>query len=69
MVYLKDAELFFVKDATVKVKDYRADVEFIGTIFDRERHSIGNDIKAITLHEFYVKEENGGWTAHYIIDI
>jgi len=69
MVYLKDAELFFVKDVTVAVKDYRAELEFTGTIFDRERHSIGNDIKAITLHEFYVKKENGGWTAHYIIDI
>ncbi len=69
MVYLKDAELFFIKDVEIKVEGTNAEVRFVGGLFDRDVHMIGNDIKAITLHDFYVKKLENKWIAHFIIDI
>lgn len=73
LLILKDADLFFVKEVDVKVSEledgFKATAEFTGGEFDREIHHIGNDIKSITYHDFYIKEANGGWEAHFIIDI
>ncbi len=73
VVYLKDAELFFVKSNKVRVSPdndhFIATVTFVGGRFDPSIHEIGNDIKAITLHDFYVKNTKDGFEAHFIIDI
>ncbi len=73
MVYLKDAELFFVKNVELHVdkenEGYAVKGKFVGDLFDPENDKIGNDIKAITMHDFYVKQVDNGWEAHFIIDI
>lgn len=73
LVYLKDADLFFVKTVELHVEKNEDEFEvkghLIGDIFDPEVDRIGNDIKAITMHDLYVKQTNGGWEAHFIIDI
>ncbi|MCH8908351.1 MAG: archease [Candidatus Heimdallarchaeota archaeon] len=43
--------------------------EFVGCEFNFEIHPMGNDIKAITYHDFYVKETSEGWEAYVLIDI
>ncbi|RMG21538.1 MAG: archease [Methanobacteriota archaeon] len=73
MVYLKDAELFFVKSVDLHVDEtengFAVKGKFVGDLFDPEVDHIGNDIKAITMHDFYVRQEGDGWVAHFIIDI
>ncbi len=73
MVYLKDAELFFVKSVDLHVDEieegYAVKGKFVGDLFDPEVDHIGNDIKAITMHDFYVRQEGKTWVAHFIIDI
>lgn len=73
MVYLKDAELFFVKKVELHVdkqeEGYAVKGKFVGDLFDPEVDHIGNDIKAITMHDLYVRQEDDGWVAHFIIDI
>ncbi len=73
IIYLKDAELFFAKTVEVEIIDkidyWRMKGKLVGCEFDYNIHQIGNDIKAITLHEFNIIEINDGWETHVIIDI
>lgn len=73
IVYLKDADLFFPKivevDSVLKHNTWKLIGRFIGSKFDENIHTIGNDVKAITLHEFYIKKTQNGWECHVIIDI
>lgn len=73
IIYLKDADLFFVKDIDVNVSNennqYIAKGKFTGDIFDPDKYEIGNDLKAITYHDFYLKEMDHGWECYVLIDI
>lgn len=69
-VYYKDAELFVVKNISCIVDESSCSLTAVlrGTYFDRLVHTIGNDVKAITLHDFYI-HHTSGWEAHFIVDI
>lgn len=40
-----------------------------GEAFDRERHSAGTYIKAVTLHQFAVERTGDGWRARVFLDL
>ncbi|HDI60483.1 MAG TPA: archease [Desulfobacteraceae bacterium] len=40
-----------------------------GEAFDRTRHDVKNEIKAVTYHQARVKFENGRWRAQVIFDL
>ncbi|MDH5647302.1 MAG: archease, partial [Candidatus Heimdallarchaeota archaeon] len=73
ILYLKDAELFFIKKISLKLetssKQFTVKGKFSGDTFDIKKYEIGNDLKAITLHNFYVKEINDIWECYVLIDI
>ncbi|MHA2254147.1 MAG: archease, partial [Candidatus Kariarchaeaceae archaeon] len=61
----KDVEVFVSKEKNL----WTLDGTFHGCEFNADIHAIGNDIKAITLHDFYVKQTNQGWESHVIVDV
>ncbi|MHA2098986.1 MAG: archease [Candidatus Kariarchaeaceae archaeon] len=73
IIYLKDAELFFPKNVEVSIKEtdgtYSLIGRFYGCEFDFERHHMGNDIKAITYHDFYLKQVDNKWECYVLVDI
>ena len=73
IIYLKDAELFFPKKVEVSIVEiegnFTVNGSFYGCEFDYERHQMGNDIKAITYHDFYLKQKEDKWECYVLVDI
>ena len=72
ILYYRDAELFFGKSVIIEFiegETITARGKFIGCEFDEEKHIRGNEVKAITMHDFYLKEVNNGWEAYILVDI
>lgn len=71
ILFLKDAHHHFLirAECSINQENCSAKVTFCCGKFDRAVHQVGNDIKAITMHDLYVKRKDSGWTAHFIIDI
>ncbi len=73
IIYLKDAELFFPKRVELSIKEtdglFILKGKFIGSEFEIEKHEMGNDIKAITYHDFYLKELDDKWECYVLVDI
>jgi len=73
LIYFKDAErlLLRVRNVQVDEKDeiYFLITEATGEPLDAARHRQRADVKAVTLHDFSVEKENGGWKAQVLLDI
>jgi SHS2 domain-containing protein len=73
LIYFKDAErlLLRVRDARIEERDekYFLTAEAAGELVDPARHHQRADVKAVTLHDFSVKKEGGGWKARVLLDI
>jgi SHS2 domain-containing protein len=73
LIYFKDAErlLLRVRDARIDEKDekYFLKAEAAGETLDAARHHQRADVKAVTLHDFSVEKEDGGWRARVLLDI
>jgi len=58
LIYLKDAEQRFLSDFQVAIKQtsaFQLTATVRGEAIDPERHSLRNDVKAVTFHQFEVK--------------
>ena len=73
LIYFKDAErlLLRVRDAQIDKKEgkYFLTAAATGEPLDAERHHQRADVKAVTLHDFSVEKEDGGWRARVLLDI
>jgi SHS2 domain-containing protein len=73
LIYFKDAErlLLRVREAQLQEKDqkYFLNAEAAGEPLDAARHHQRADVKAVTLHDFSVEREDGGWKARVLLDI
>jgi len=73
LIYFKDAErlLLRVRNIQIDEKDeiYFLKTEATGEPLDAARHRQRADVKAVTLHDFSVEKENGGWKAQVLLDI
>lgn len=72
LIYLKDAEamLFSVFELNVDVDDKaRLTATIKGEPINMEKHELGVDVKAVTLHMFEVKQTDKGWYARVVVDI
>jgi SHS2 domain-containing protein len=74
LIYFKDAErvLLRVRHAQIHKKDdkYFLKAEAAGEPLDEARHQQRADVKAVTLHDFFVEKKNDGdWKARVILDI
>lgn len=72
-VYYKDSELLLLRAQQVEIEtketDYYLTAVTQGERLDRDRHHQRVDVKAITLHQFQLKETDTGWMAQVILDI
>ena len=73
LIYFKDAErlLLRVRDAQIDKKEgkYFLTAAATGERLDAERHHQRADVKAVTLHDFFVERTENGWKARVLLDI
>ena len=73
LIYFKDAERLLLRVRNVRIdekdKKYLLEAEPAGEPLDAARHHQRADVKAVTLHNFAVEKENGGWKATVLLDI
>ncbi|PYJ16731.1 MAG: archease [Verrucomicrobia bacterium] len=73
LIYFKDAErlLLRVREVQIDEKDgnYFLDATTKGEPLDATRHEQRADVKAVTLHDFYVKKIDDAWKASVLLDI
>ena len=75
IVFLKDAEAVVFRDVHALV-DYDSDAGLwrlsamlIGDHIDANRQELRTDVKAVTKHLYEVKEKEGTWSAHVVVDV
>ena len=73
LIYLKDAERIVLRIRKVEIEEkdhrYLLRATAVGEPLDPERHQQRADVKAVTLHNFAVVRQNGGWKARVLLDI
>jgi SHS2 domain-containing protein len=73
IIYFKDAELLLLRIRKVQIEEkqgkYLLNATAEGEPLDVGRHHQRADVKAVTLHDFSVERENGGWKARVLLDI
>lgn len=76
VLFIKDTANFLsakvkieVKNPSQKDKTYKLNAILFGEEIDQSRHKLGNDVKAITYHNFSVKEESKKWVARIVLDV
>jgi SHS2 domain-containing protein len=73
LIYYKDAEQLLLRVRGVRLEqnetEWIAHAELAGESIDPERHDLVIDIKAVTLHQFDVRQTKQGWTARVILDV
>ena len=73
LIFLKDKDYSIFSKVKVKVADkkasYNLEAEVKGESINTEKHKLGNDVKAVTLHQFEVKKLKNYWKARVIVDI
>jgi len=55
--------------AVLDLGEYRVEAEVRGEHFDRERHALKKEIKAVTHHQAEIRREGEGWKARIIFDV
>jgi len=72
-IYFKDAErlLLRVREVSIDGKDgkFSLKAKTAGEPLDAARHHQRADVKAVTLHDFSVEEQDDGWKATVLLDI
>jgi len=76
VLFIKDTANFLsakvkieVKNPSLKDKTYKVNAILFGEEIDQSRHELGNDVKAITYHNFSVKNEGKKWVARVVLDV
>jgi SHS2 domain-containing protein len=73
LIYFKDAKrlLLRARGAQIDQKEeaYLLKAKVAGEQLDATRHQQRADVKAVTLHGFSVKKEDGDWKARVLLDI
>src|SRR5262249_251204 len=73
LIYLKDCKrlLLRIQEAHIDDKQGRYFLKAIavGEPLDAERHHQRVDVKAVTLHDFFVERADGSWKAQVLLDI
>jgi len=73
LIYLKDAKYILFGKFRVEIKkirdNYILDAVAYGEKINPEKHELKTDVKAVTLHEFFLKKTNKGWKCRVLLDI
>ena len=73
LIYYKDADQLLLRVAHVHIaktdEQYTLQAQARGERLDPQRHALGADVKAVTLHRFALEQTEQGWQAFVILDI
>ncbi len=73
LIYFKDAERLLLRARDVRIEErdkrYFLTAEAAGEVLDAARHHQRADVKAVTLHNFYVEKADDAWKARVLLDI
>jgi protein archease len=70
ILYLFDAESWVFRDFKLaRLEDRRLEATARGEKFDRDRHHVKLQVKAITYHQLALEAVPGGWRAQVYVDI
>jgi SHS2 domain-containing protein len=70
ILYLYNGEHWLLKKLTIgKLEVGRIEATLRGETFDRSRHGLRHEIKAVTYHQAEVWETPRGWKARVIFDV
>jgi SHS2 domain-containing protein len=73
VIFHKDAERLLLRVHRVTLSDAPAgmvlEAELRGEPIDPDRHRMGVDVKAVTLHRFKVEQTPEGWSATVVLDV
>ena len=73
LVFLKDSKQMFYRIKEVKISESENTIHFCGTLYgekiDSAKHMMLVDVKAVTLHDFYVKKDGPLWKTQITLDI
>ena len=73
LIYFKDAKRLLLRVRDVQIDEnnekYFLKADASGEPLDAARHLQRADVKAVTLHDFSVEKEDGGWRARVLLDI
>jgi len=73
LIYFKDAERLLLRIHEIRIDEkdgnYFLDATTKGEPLDATRHEQRADVKAVTLHDFYVKKIDDAWKASVLLDI
>ena len=73
LIFLKDAKRLLVRVPDIQIakndEAYFLKAMAEGEPLDVERHHQRADVKAVTLHDFFVERTENGWRARVLLDI
>jgi SHS2 domain-containing protein len=73
LIFFKDSKQIFYRVKDITIKKQGTVIHFSGTLYgekiDHVRHQLLVDVKAVTLHDFFVKKEGPLWKTQLILDI
>jgi len=73
LIYFKDARRLLLRALETQLEQkgeaYVLKAKVAGERLDDTRHQQRADVKAVTLHGFSVKKQDGGWIAKVLLDI
>ncbi len=73
LIYYKDAEQLLLRVARMRFKEQKGvwsvTARAYGEMLDPKKHPLNVDVKAVTMHQFAVSENQGQWKARVVLDI
>ena len=72
LIYLKDKDKLLFSKFKVDIKknkEYTLKAEALGEKINMKKHELKVDVKAVTLHNYYVKKIKNKWKTRIILDI
>ena len=72
IVYLKDSKYSIFTTVQVEIKKgekYQLLATLTGEKIQPEKHELGNDVKAITMHRYVLEQQGKKWLARVVVDI
>ena len=72
-IFYKDAEQLLLRAARMRFKEQKGmwmvTARAYGETLDPKKHPLNVDVKAVTMHQFAVSENQGQWKARVVLDI
>lgn len=72
IIFYKDSEMLVFSKYEIKIdfkEKYYLKAKMYGEKIDLNKHKLGVDVKAVTMHMFEIKKEKNYWLARVVLDV